>query len=145
MWLISLALNITSTLFAISTLMLQSQLLQVPKTPRDHMQSRSYLFLGTLSIFFFLAGLVIFFFTIHKIVGIVVLIVLIAVGLFEVVYLVLSLGFGPCLCRPLLPLSYSSTGESGPTGRVVEYGGMGGQREEASGEACEGRAHMRLP
>jgi hypothetical protein len=45
---------------------------------------------------------VIFFFTIHKIVGIVVLIILIAVGLFEVVYLVLP----PGLCRPLLPPSY---------------------------------------
>ena len=68
------------------------------------MQSRSYLFLGILSIFFFLTGLVIFFFIVHKIVGIVVLIVLIAIGLIEVVYLVLS----RCLCRPLLPLSYST-------------------------------------
>ena len=63
------------------------------------MHGRSYLFLGTLSVFLFLAGLVIFFFTIHKIVGIVVLIILIAVGLFEVVYLVLP----PGLWRPLLP------------------------------------------
>jgi hypothetical protein len=64
------------------------------------MHSHSYLFLGTLSVFLFVAGLVIFFFTIQKIVGIVVLIVLIAVGLFEVVYLVLR----PCLSRPLLSL-----------------------------------------
>jgi hypothetical protein len=50
------------------------------------MHSRSYLFLCTLSVFLFLAGLVMFFFIIDKIVGIVVLTVLIAVGLFEVVY-----------------------------------------------------------
>jgi hypothetical protein len=62
------------------------------------MHGRSYLSLGALSVFLFLAGLVIFFFTIYKIVGIVVLIVLIAVGLFEVVYL------RPYLCGPLLPL-----------------------------------------
>ncbi|KAF8498168.1 hypothetical protein F5888DRAFT_1906444 [Russula emetica] len=93
MWLTSLVLNVTSTLFATSTLMLQTQLPQVPRTPRDHMHNRSYLFLCTLSVFLFLAGLVIFFFIIYKIVGIIVLIVLIAVGLFEVVYL---------LCRPLL-------------------------------------------
>jgi hypothetical protein len=49
--------------------------------------------------------LVIFFITIHKMVGIVVLIVLIAVGLLEVVYLVLRL----CMCRPPLPLSYFTT------------------------------------
>jgi Family of unknown function (DUF6535) len=103
MWLISLVLNITSTLIATSTLMLQwtrryTQLPQVPGTPRDHMHGRSYLSLGALSVFLFLAGLVIFFFTIYKIVGIVVLIVLIAVGLFEVVYL------RPYLCGPLLPL-----------------------------------------
>ena len=95
----SLVLNITSTLFATSTLMLQTQFLQVRRTPRDHMHSHSYLFLCTLSVFLFLTGLVIFFFTIHKIVGIVVLIALIAVGLFEMVYLVLS----TCLRRPLLP------------------------------------------
>ena len=82
--------------------MLQTQLLQVPRMPGDYIHSRSYLFLGTLSVLLFLAGLVIFFFTIHKIVGIVVLIVLIAVGLFGVVYLVLR----PCLYRPLLPISY---------------------------------------
>jgi hypothetical protein len=52
------------------------------------MHNRSYLFLCTLSVFLFLAGLVIFFFTIHKIVGIVVLVVLIAAGLFGMVYLV---------------------------------------------------------
>ena len=63
------------------------------------MHSRSYLFLCTLSVFLFLAGLVVFFFTIHKIVAIVVLIGLIGVGLFEMVYLVLS----TCLRRPLLP------------------------------------------
>ncbi|KAF8498175.1 hypothetical protein F5888DRAFT_227715 [Russula emetica] len=85
MWLTSLVLNVTSTLFATSTLMLQTQLPQVPRTPRDHMHNRSYLFLCTLSVFLFLAGLVIFFLIIYKIVGIIVLIVLIAVGLFEVV------------------------------------------------------------
>ena len=69
--------------------MLQTQLPEVPRTPRDRIHSRSYVFLCTLSVFLFLAGLVIFFFTIHKIVGIIVLIVLILVGLFEVVYLVL--------------------------------------------------------
>jgi hypothetical protein len=53
------------------------------------MHSRSYLFLSAISVFLFLAGLVVFFFIINKIVGIIVLIVLIAVGLFEVVYLVL--------------------------------------------------------
>jgi hypothetical protein len=53
------------------------------------MHSRSSLFLSILSVFLFLAGLVVFFFIINKIVGIVILIVLIAVGLFEVVYLVL--------------------------------------------------------
>ena len=68
------------------------------------MDSDSYLFLCTLSVFLFLAGLVIFFFTIHKIVGIVVLIVLIAVGLFGMVYLVLR----PYLYRMLLPLSHST-------------------------------------
>jgi hypothetical protein len=69
------------------------------------MHNRSYLFLCTVSVFLFLAGLVIFFFTIYKIVGIVVLIVLIAVGLFGVVYLVLR----PCcvdrLCSHRTPLS----------------------------------------
>jgi hypothetical protein len=108
MWLISLVLNITSTLLATSTLLQwtrgYTQLPQVPRTPRDHMHNRSYLFLCTVSVFLFLAGLVIFFFTIHKIVGIVVLIVLIAVGLFGMVYLVLC----PCLCRPPLTLSYST-------------------------------------
>ena len=89
MWLISLVLSITSTLFA---LMLQTQ---VPRTPRGHMHSRLYVFLGTLSISLFLAGLVIFFFTIDKIVGIVVLIILIVVGLFVVVYLL-----RPRLCQP---------------------------------------------
>ena len=68
------------------------------------MDGRSYLFLCTLSVFLFLAGLVIFFFIIHKIVGIVVLIVLIAVGLFGMVYLVLR----PYLYRMLLPLSYTT-------------------------------------
>jgi hypothetical protein len=68
------------------------------------MDSRSYLFLCTLSVFLFLVGLVIFFFIIHKIVGIVVLIVLIAVGLFGMVYLVLR----PYLYRTLLPLSYTT-------------------------------------
>ena len=53
------------------------------------MDGRSYLFLCTLSVFLFLAGLVIFFSTIHKIVGVVVLIILITVGLFGMVYLVL--------------------------------------------------------
>jgi hypothetical protein len=53
------------------------------------MHNRSYLFFCTLSVFLFLAGLVLFFFIVHKIVGVVVLIVLITVGLFEVVYLVL--------------------------------------------------------
>ena len=81
-------LNITSILLATSTLILQTQLHQVPRTPRDHIHSRSYLFLCTLSVFLFLAGLVTSFFTIHKIVDIVVLIVLIVVGLFEVIYLV---------------------------------------------------------
>jgi hypothetical protein len=94
LWLISLVLNITSTLFATSTLMLQwtrryAQLPQVSRTTREHIHSYSHLFLCTLSVLLFLAGLVIFFFIIHKIVGLVVLIVLIAVGLFEVVYLVL--------------------------------------------------------
>ena len=70
--------------------MLQTQMHQVPR-PRDHIHSRSYLFLCTLSVFSFLAGLVIFFFIIYKIVGIVVLIVLTAVGLFEVVYWILAL------------------------------------------------------
>lgn len=70
--------------------MLQTQLPQV-----DHMHSRSYVFLGTVSVLLFLTGLVIFLFTIDKIVGIVVLIVLIAVGLFGVVYFVLR----PCSCR----------------------------------------------
>lgn len=108
MWSTSLVLNIISTLFA--TLMLQwtrryTQLPQVPRAPRDHVPSRSFLFLSTLtydmnravattimllhlSVFLFLVGLVIFFFTIHKIVAIV---VSISVGLFEVVYLMLTL------------------------------------------------------
>ncbi len=102
MWLVSLVLNITSTLLATSTLMLETQLPEVPRMPRDHIHTRSYLFLCMLSVFLFLAGLVIFFFTIHRIIGIVVLIVLIVVGLFEVVYLVLP----PSLCRALLPPSY---------------------------------------
>ncbi|KAI0265484.1 hypothetical protein BGY98DRAFT_1035620, partial [Russula aff. rugulosa BPL654] len=109
LWLISLVLNITLTLFATSTLMEQwtrgdTQLPQVPRTSRFHMDSRSYLFLCTLSVLLFLAGLVIFFFIIHKIVGIVVLIVLIVVGLFGMVYLVLR----PYLYQTLLPLSYST-------------------------------------
>ena len=104
MWLISLMLNIASTLLATSTLMLQTQSPQAARTPRYHMHSRLYFSLGTLSVFLFLAGLVIFFFIIHKIVGIAVLTVLIAVGLFGMFYLVLR----PCLYRPLLPLSYST-------------------------------------
>ena len=59
------------------------------------MHSRLYVALGTVSVFLFLPGLVIFFFIIDKIVGIVVLTVLIAVGLFVVVYLL-----RPRLCRP---------------------------------------------
>ena len=62
---------------------------QLPQVPRDHMHSRSYLFLSAVSVFLFLAGLVVFFFIINKIVGIIVLIVLIAVGLSEVVYFML--------------------------------------------------------
>ena len=95
MWLISLVINITSTLLATSTLMLQTQLPEVPRGPRDRIHGRSYLFLCTLSVFLFFAGLVVFFFTIHKIVGIVVLIVLILVGLFEVVCLVLPVSTAP--------------------------------------------------
>jgi hypothetical protein len=68
------------------------------------MHSHPYLFLCILSVFLFLAGLVIFFFVIHKVVGIVVLIVSIAVGLFGMVYLVLR----PYLYLTLLPLSYAS-------------------------------------
>ncbi|KAI0265487.1 hypothetical protein BGY98DRAFT_1035637, partial [Russula aff. rugulosa BPL654] len=99
LWLISLVLNITLTLFATSALMEQwtrgyTQLPQAPRTSRDHMDS----------LFLFLTGLVIFFFIIHKIVGIVVLIVLIAVGLFGIICLVLR----PYLYRTLLPLSRST-------------------------------------
>ena len=104
MWLISLVLNITSTLLATSTLMLQTQLTQVPRTPTYHMHSRSYLFICTFSVFLFFVGLVIFFFIIHRIVGIAVLTLLIAIGLFGMFYWVLQ----PRLYRPLLHLSYST-------------------------------------
>jgi hypothetical protein len=69
--------------------MLQTRLPQTPRTPGDHTHNRRYLFLGTLSVFLFLAGLVVFFFNIHKTVGVVVLVVTIVVGLLGVVYLIL--------------------------------------------------------
>ena len=107
MWLISLMLNIISALFATLTLQWTRRYTQALRAPRDHvhkLHSRSILFLGTLtydmdhavattvmllhfSVFLFLVGLVIFFFTINKVVATV---VLIAVGLFGVVYLTLS-------------------------------------------------------
>jgi hypothetical protein len=108
MWLISLVLNIIAALFA--TLALQwtrryALLPQVWRSPRDHMNNRSSLFLGTLtfdmdhaivttimlvhlSVFLFLAGLVIFFFMINKIVATVVSII---VGLFGAVYFTLTI------------------------------------------------------
>ena len=108
MWLISLVLNIISALFATLTPQWTrrcTQVLQVPRAPRDRVHSRSFLFLSTLtydmdravsmtimllhlSVFLFLVGLVIFFFTINKIVATVVSIV---VGLFGVVYFTLSI------------------------------------------------------
>ena len=109
MWLISLVLNIVSALFATLTLQWSRRLAQVPSVPRvptrrDRLPSRPFLFAGTLtysldravattvillhlSVFLFLAGLVIFFFTIHKIVA---MVVSVAVGLFVVVYLTLT-------------------------------------------------------
>ncbi|KAF8493437.1 hypothetical protein F5888DRAFT_1618006 [Russula emetica] len=107
MWLISLVLNIVSTLFATLTLQWSRRFAQVPcvpRAPRDRVLSHSFLFVGTLtydldravamtvlllhlSVFLFLIGLVIFFFTIHKIVATV---VSVSVGLFGVVYLTLT-------------------------------------------------------
>ena len=60
MWLISLALNIASTIFATLALIPQwtRRCPQLPQVPRDHMHSRSYLFLSAVSVFLFLAGLV---------------------------------------------------------------------------------------
>jgi hypothetical protein len=107
MWLISLVLNIISALFATLTLQWTrryTHLPQVHRAPRDREHCRSFLFLGTLtydmdhavattimllhlSVFLFLVGLAIFFFTIHKVVAIV---VSVAVGLFGVVYLMLT-------------------------------------------------------
>ncbi len=123
-------LNIISTLFATTTLLLQwirsyAQLSQVPRTLRDRTHCSSILFLGTLSrnmdhtvatakIFFylsvilFLAALVIFFFTIHKIVCFV---ALIPVGLFKVVYLALR----PCLFPYRTPLIGDRDGRRGDT------------------------------
>jgi hypothetical protein len=108
MWLISLVLNIISALFATSTMQWIRRYIQppqVPRAPRDGLHVRSFWFFGTLtydmdhavattvmllhlSVFLFLVGLVIFFFTIHKIVATV---VSIAVGLFGLVYLILTI------------------------------------------------------
>jgi len=109
MWLISLVLNIVSALFATLTLQWSrrfDQVPRVPRTPRDRVLNRSSLFVGTLtydldravaitvmllhfSVYLFLESLVIFFFTIHKIVATVVSLA-VAVGLFGVVYLTLT-------------------------------------------------------
>ena len=105
MWLISLVLNIITALFATLTLQWARRYTQAPRAPRDHVHNSPFLFLNTLtydmdraflmtiillhlSVFLFLVGLVIFFFTINKIVATV---VLIAVGLFGVVYFTLSI------------------------------------------------------
>ena len=104
LWLISLVLNIVSALFATLTLQWSRRFAQVPRVSRARVLNRPFLFIGTLtydldravaitvmllhfSVFLFLVGLVIFFFTIHKIVATV---VSVAVGLFGVVYLTLT-------------------------------------------------------
>ena len=106
-WLISLVFHIVSALFATLTLQWSRRFARVPcvpRAPRDRVLNRSFLFVGTLtynldravsvtimllhlSVFLFLVGLVIFFFTIYKIVATV---VSVAVGLFAVVYLTLT-------------------------------------------------------
>jgi hypothetical protein len=108
MWLISLVFNIVSALFA--TLALQwtrryAQLPQIPRAPRDRVHGRPFSFLGTLtydidhavattitllhlSVFLFLVGLAIFLFMVHKLVATAVSIV---IGLFGVVYLMLTI------------------------------------------------------
>ena len=107
MWLISLVLNIVSALFATLTFQWSRRFAQVPcvpRAPRARVLRRSFFFVGTLtydldcavtmtvmllhlSVFLFLVGLVIFFFTIHKVVATV---VSVAVGLFGIVYLMLT-------------------------------------------------------
>jgi hypothetical protein len=110
MWLMSLVLNITSTLFA--TLALQwarrfAQLHQIlnTSTSRDRTHIRLFACCGTLrydvhravsiivaflhlSVFLFLVGLVVFFFTINKPVAIVVSMV---VGLFGMIYFTITI------------------------------------------------------
>ena len=112
LWLLSFLLSTTSALFA--TLMLQwariyLDLPQTPSVPKERARVRSFLFFGKeeyrmdlavetaptllhLSVFLFLIGLVIFFFTIFKTVAVV---ILIAVGLFGMVYFALTIL--PCL------------------------------------------------
>ena len=88
------------------------------RTPRDHILSRSFLFVGTLiydldraipmsvmllylSVVLFLVGLVIFFFTIHKMVATV-------VCRSRTLWSCLFDADRPCLCRPILTLPYST-------------------------------------
>jgi hypothetical protein len=136
MWLISLVLNIVSALFATLTLQRSRRFAQVPcvpRAPRDRVLTRSFLFVGSLtcgldravamtvmllhlSVFLFLVGLVIFLFTIHQIVATV---VSVAVGLFGVVYLTLTVL--ACIDRscpyrtPLSDVWWSHRGRQGPT------------------------------
>ena len=107
LWLTSLVLGMTCALFATMTLQWARGLgyIQTPEEPRDRARFRSLLFPRVLkygvhhavamtvlllhfSVFLFLVGLVIFFFTIHKTVAGV---VSITVGLFGVLYLILTI------------------------------------------------------
>jgi hypothetical protein len=112
MWLISLVLSLTSALIATLLQEWARRYVEIPERasdPNDRARVRSFLFLGTkifkmrlavqlppallhLSVFLFFAGLVIVFRTINKSVAIA---VEVAVGLFGVAYVVLSIL--PCL------------------------------------------------
>jgi hypothetical protein len=124
LWLISLVLSLTSALLA--TLLQQwarryVETPKVPNEPNDRAHVRSFLFLGTvsykmrlavqiaptllhLSVYMFFAGLVIVFHTINKKVAIA---VDVAVGLFVLAYIALSIL--PCIdvrCPYRTPMSY---------------------------------------
>jgi len=108
MWLISLVLSITSALLATSLQQWARRYIQIPQVPSlasERARVRSFLFLGTVkydislavetaptllhfSVFLFFTGLVIFFFTIHKATAIA---VSVAVGIFAVIYLMLTI------------------------------------------------------
>ena len=122
-WVLSLVLSIMSALSAILVQQWARRYLHIPQIPssaRDQARVRSFLFFGAhkygiknaveltpmllhLSIFLFFAGLVMFFFIVYKTIAIV---LTISLGLFGVVYLVLTIL--PCIdnrCPYRTPLS----------------------------------------